>query len=109
MFRKASLVEVDGQQRLSFPNLETWSASGRPSLAQAGVDWPQRVATHCHYMADKVTHCHYMADKVTHCHYMADKICNNINHSSLLSKAMRLCANVWQCKARQGIMRVMHS
>ena len=55
VFSKASLVELDGHQRLSFPNLETWSASARPSLAEAGVDWPQRVATHCHYMADKVT------------------------------------------------------
>ena len=54
LFRKARLVELEGHQRLSFPSLETWSASARPSLAEAGVDWPERVATHCHYMADKV-------------------------------------------------------
>ena len=54
LFRKARLVELEGHQRLSFPSLETWSASARPSLAEAGVDWPQRVATHCHYLADKV-------------------------------------------------------
>lgn len=54
LFRKASLVELDGYQRLSLPSLETWSAAGRPSLAEAGVDWAQRLATHCHYLADKV-------------------------------------------------------
>merc|ERR1712026_16405 len=48
------LVEVEGYQRLSLPNLETWSLNPRPSLAQPGVDWPQRVATHCRYMADKM-------------------------------------------------------
>ena len=55
VFRKAMLVEVEGYQRLSLPNLETWSLNARPSLAQPGVDWAQRVATHCRYMADKVT------------------------------------------------------
>ena len=45
----------DGHRRLSFPNLETWDLSDLPSLEEGGVDWPQRMATHCRYMADMVS------------------------------------------------------
>ena len=45
----------DGHQRISFPNLETSAGQGMPALQGEDVDWPQRMATHCQYMADTVT------------------------------------------------------
>ena len=53
-FRYIELIEWEGYLRLAVPPLETWEQRGRPALHGEAIHWPERMAKHCHYMADKM-------------------------------------------------------
>eukprot|EP00092_Neocalanus_flemingeri_P014149 GFUD01015263.1.p1 GENE.GFUD01015263.1~~GFUD01015263.1.p1 ORF type:complete len:258 (+),score=61.47 GFUD01015263.1:103-774(+) len=53
-FRYIELIEWEGYLRLAVPPLETWEQRGRPALSGEGIHWPERMAKHCHHMADKM-------------------------------------------------------
>ena len=53
-FRYIELIEWEGYVRLAVPPLETWDQRGRPALSGEGINWPERMAKHCHYFADNM-------------------------------------------------------
>ena len=53
-FKYVELIEWEGYERLATPLLETWALGGRPALGGEGVNWPERLAKHCHYFADSM-------------------------------------------------------
>ena len=53
-FRYIELIECEGYTRLALPPLQTWDLRGRPALGGEGINWPERMAKHCHYFGNNM-------------------------------------------------------